>query len=109
MSFRAQLGAPTMLPQPRADTLTPRHRPLISVATWKSHDAVHKNLAELLHLAMIIVGPMPTGHTGTDGACRESPRLRRNRRSDRIDRVGRGRLGATRQVVIGASTRASGD
>jgi preprotein translocase subunit SecA len=71
----------------------------------------HGKLAELSHLAMIIVGPIPTGHTGTgtDGACRESPRLGRNRRSDRIDRVGRGRLGATRQVVIGASARPSGD
>jgi hypothetical protein len=32
--------------------------------------------------------------------CRVSPRLRRNRRSSRIDRVGRGGLDSARQVVI---------
>ena len=39
----------------------------------KGHDSVHKKLAELSHLAMMIVRPILTGHTGTDGACRDSP------------------------------------
>ena len=55
----------------------------------KSRAGIHKDIAELSHSPIITDRPIPAGR-----ACRDSSRLcRRNRHSDRVDRVGRSGLG----------------